>query len=365
MHAFMKTYIIVGGGLAGSMLAARLVAAGQRVLMWDEPASNAASRVAAGMFNVITGKFFKKTWMADELLAALKAFFRQPELAPLAKHLHFAPIYRPFREVGEYNRWLGESAAPGLAGLVRFQAEPILPTQLHNPHGGIWIEGCGWLNIPDFIEDLKQLLKQNALFELYPHRLDCKQIDLNNRCVLDKGKQIDFDEAVLCSGVGILDNGLWDIPITPSKGEVLGVFQQGKNLDFLLSGSVYVVPHGGGNFTVGATHEWEFSDGQPSEKGLNELRASLHELLDWEVEVRTQRAGIRPSTHDRRPVLGTHPQHPNLHVFTGFGAKGVLLAPYFSALLCDYLTGRLDQLPPDCEVRRFYKKRLIPTYQSG
>ncbi len=38
-------------------------------------------------------------------------------------------------------------------------------------------------------------------------------------------------------------------------------------------------------------------------------------------------AGVRPTVKDRRPLIGTHPMHSQLHVLNGLGTRGVMLGP--------------------------------------
>ena len=57
-------YIIVGQGIAGSVLAWFLHKAGKNVKIIDDAASSAAWRVSLGVCNPITGKNFVTTWKA-------------------------------------------------------------------------------------------------------------------------------------------------------------------------------------------------------------------------------------------------------------------------------------------------------------
>ena len=60
-------FIIVGQGIAGTVLADHLMAVGKNVLVFDEPSLSNSSRVAGGLYNPITGRKMVKTWLADEL----------------------------------------------------------------------------------------------------------------------------------------------------------------------------------------------------------------------------------------------------------------------------------------------------------
>ncbi|HWB65164.1 MAG TPA: FAD-dependent oxidoreductase, partial [Chitinophagales bacterium] len=65
---YMYDFIIVGQGIAGSMLSWFLLRAGQKVLVIDKYNPSSASNIAAGISNPITGRRFVKTWLADEIL---------------------------------------------------------------------------------------------------------------------------------------------------------------------------------------------------------------------------------------------------------------------------------------------------------
>ena len=68
-------YLIVGQGIAGSLLAYELEQAGRRVLVLNEEKENTSSNKAAGIYNPITGRKLVKTWLADELFPGLEGYY--------------------------------------------------------------------------------------------------------------------------------------------------------------------------------------------------------------------------------------------------------------------------------------------------
>ncbi|NBY41195.1 MAG: FAD-dependent oxidoreductase [Flavobacteriia bacterium] len=50
-----------------------------------------------------------------------------------------------------------------------------------------------------------------------------------------------------------------------------------------------------------------------------------------------QAAGIRPTTPDRKPLMGQHKDYKKLYLFNGLGAKGYLIAPNVSLLMADLI----------------------------
>lgn len=64
---------------------------------------------------------------------------------------------------------------------------------------------------------------------------------------------------------------------------------------------------------------------------------NLKYITDKPVKVIAQQAGIRPTTKDRRPLMGRHYEFQKLAVFNGLGAKGYMMAPLLSKEMNDYL----------------------------
>src|ERR1017187_10553938 len=86
-------FIIVGQGIAGTMMAYHLSKAGKSFMVIDKGIPS-SSTVAAGLFNPVTGRRFVKSWLIDELLPLAEQVYTDLEKI-LDKHLLFKiPIIR-------------------------------------------------------------------------------------------------------------------------------------------------------------------------------------------------------------------------------------------------------------------------------
>ena len=56
-------------------------------------------------------------------------------------------------------------------------------------------------------------------------------------------------------------------------------------------------------------------------------------MLRVDYRITNHEASIRPSTFDRRPLIGSHKKLKNLYILNGLGTRGILLAPYMSQCL--------------------------------
>jgi len=346
-----QRFLIVGGGLAGTFLAARLLMRGQKVALADDADPYAASPVAAGLFNVITGRFGAKSWMADALVPELRRFLAKKEFASLQKFVHDSVIYRPFKEVEEYNKWTGRATDPSYKAWVDFEQIPQFSHWIENPLGGIMIKQCGWIDIPNFLKNLQQILIDQFSLEYLQMKVEKPMLNIQSKSLADAGS---FDEVIFCSGYRAKEHALFQkLPIIPNKGEVLQLEIPDLDLPFVLSKKVYLIPLGEQQFICGATYENQFSDPAPTAQGREEICNHLEKVLKLPYKVVDHRAGIRPTTPNRRPVLGTHPEHAHVHFFGGFGTKGVLLAPHFSKVMADNLCGEEREFLREVDLRRY------------
>jgi glycine/D-amino acid oxidase-like deaminating enzyme len=98
-------------------------------------------------------------------------------------------------------------------------------------------------------------------------------------------------------------------------------------LDVIVKSGVFMVPIGNDLYKVGATYNWNDKTDALTEEGKNELIDGIRDLITCPFDIIEHRAGVRPTIKDRRPLVGTHPSYPRLHILNGLGTRGVMLAP--------------------------------------
>ncbi|WP_187261186.1 NAD(P)/FAD-dependent oxidoreductase [Pontibacter beigongshangensis] len=345
-------FIIVGHGLAGAILAYTLRKKGYQVLVIDELAEHSASKVAAGLVNPVAGKRFAKSWMADTFIPAADAFYKElEEHFGQELYLH-KPIYKIFSSIEEQNNWMAKSAGSDWSDyisetLVASAGEP----GIQDPYGGILIRRGGHL----LVREVLQLLEQEQLQagQLLPERFDFSHLELTETGLRYKGEQA--RQLIFCEGYQVIHNPYFRwLPLQPTKGEVLEVKTDYKFIsECIYNKAVYVLPKGDGAFRIGATYNWRQPDELPTHEGQQELTGRFTQITSHAFNVTNHWAGIRPAVRDRRPLVGSHPQHPQLLVFNGMGSKGVLMAPYLAERFAAALAGEADVLP-EVNISRYF-----------
>ena len=107
---------------------------------------------------------------------------------------------------------------------------------------------------------------------------------------------------------------------------------------------------------MGATYNPRDLSELVTEQGKKELSDKLRDLLKLPFEITNQNWGIRPSTADRRPFLGSYPSEKKVVIFNGLGTKGVSLAPYFAIQLSNWLLGK-GEIDSEVDINRFKLKK--------
>jgi glycine oxidase len=324
-------YIIVGQGLAGSCLALQLLFRGRKILVIDQQHPNAATLVAAGLFNPITGRKMAKTWMADELFPYLCNFYKKAEAFTNSNFFHPMPLYRPFVSVEEQNEWMARSSEDSFIPYINtLYTNPVSEHQVKNGLGGLLVKQCGYVNTADFYGAVRRHLAGTGA--LLDERFDETALIIGSSSV--SYKEWTAPKIIYCMGEQIRQSKYFSwLPINPLKGETLTI-KTAENVSVIYNRGVYVVPD---IWKVGATYSKQDDSRSVTEEGRNELMMKLEELVTFPFTVTGQDWGFRPTTPDRRPLLGSHPKIEHLVLFNGLGTKGVSLAPYFSEVLTAWM----------------------------
>lgn len=328
-------YIIVGQGIAGTVLAYSMIKEGLSVLVIDDKSLSACSKVAAGNFNPVVFKRLVKSWMADELIPFSDTFYKEAEQFLGQEFYWKKEIVKIFAEENEKDFWLKKA---NTAEVEKYLSKTIttdfFTDIVNNPLGCAFVKDAANLYVVKFLEDFRNyFIQQDCLLD---DLFDYNQLTIETNSV--RYKTVSAKKIIFCEGYKIAGNPYFkQLPFKPAKGEVLIVKIKNLDTDKIINKGVYLLPIGDDLFIVGATYDWVNLNDVPTEKARTEIAGKLARVIKVPFEIVDQQAGVRPSVSDRRPVVGLHPEHPALGVFNGMGTKGVMLAPYFAKQFVDYL----------------------------
>lgn len=344
-------YLIIGQGLAGSLLAWTLLRRGQRVHLFDDHHASSASMAAAGLINPLGGMRFNRLPHLEACLEQVERTYRDLEATLGVPLWHPLDMVRLFREPSQRRFWERRRDDPASR---RYLAEPFPAGgsgyDLNDLHGGFYQRHTGYVAVSQLLQALRRHFCAQGLLSEAP--LAAAELHFTPSGLRYGDRHCRY--VVFCEGHKVAQNPWFDwLPLQPAKGEILTLASDERLADKIINARHWLLPLAEGGYKFGATNDHQHLDNRPTQAGRAALLAGLDDLFPHHtgVTVTDHRAGVRPNTSDRRPLLGAHPQHPQLLVFNGFGGRGSLTIPWHARIFADWLAGA-GELPADVDIRR-------------
>ncbi|MFP5470681.1 MAG: NAD(P)/FAD-dependent oxidoreductase [Bacteroidia bacterium] len=336
--------IIVGQGLAGSILAEEFSKNNTSFIIIDS-GKNVSSHVAAGLWNPIVFKRITKSWRADELIPQLYETYQNIEKKYTISILENIDVVKLFNSFEEQNDWHAKAQEDDYKNYLSTEKKVAFNEDNFKPHHGYGIvKKAGRVNLSLMLSTMSEYWKNKQ--QLLQEAFDFSALKMDENSV--HYKNISAQKIIFCEGVHVRQNPFFSyVPISLTKGEILHATIQNLHMDFVLNKGFFVYPSAKEKFVIGATYHWQDESLEPTKQGEEELLEKYHSTLNLPIQNYTISAGFRPTTKDRRPVLGTHPEIKNMFIFNGLGTKGVMIAPYFAKHFVEHL---YNHTPLDKEV---------------
>lgn len=337
-----QKYLIIGSGIAGISLAHQLIKSNQKVTLIDSGV-NFSSKVAAGMINPIVFRRMTKSWRVDEFLPFAEEFYKSLENETKSSFFHPIKIRRIFSSQQEKGYWLDKQNKEDFKAYLNELDESDLTFKPEFcPLGTGRVNKASYVSTEIFLESAKKWINKNA--EVRNEQVNYAEIDPIK--LTYKGEQ--YGAIIFCEGAFININPWFSsIEIQPTKGETLTISSNEIDESESLNRKCFLLPIGDKNFRVGATYVWDTNNSEITKEGADELKEKLSYLTSDPYTVIDQQAGVRPTTYDRRPIMGKHDDFSGLYLFNGLGTKGYMIAPLLAKELVDFI---LDGTPLDKEV---------------
>lgn len=343
-------FIIVGGGLAGCVLALELLNHDARVLLVDRALAGAASPIAAGIGNPVSGRRLVLEPEFDDKRVALETFISPLEQLSGRKLLTELPQIRYLNK--DQRRELPKLRT--LPEFKRFASGNSVPDE--SQENSLTISNTIRLDVQATCELAQKLLdSKNSRIAT---RFDYDELVVGNTHV--QWREFKAKKIIFCEGWRGIHNPWFNaLPFNLNKGQLLKLHQS-NTTPGLLNWGQWELQTDTGRW-LGATTERDYQHLNPDRKGheilfegLSAARKQYPQNLPrvQEAQIIQQYAGIRPATIDRKPFIGLHPVYQRLGIFNGFGGKGALHIPQAALTFVDQLLlsqdspnqARLDRL---------------------
>ena len=339
-------YLIIGQGIAGTMLSWFLLQAGKKVIVMDDAKPNSASRVAAGIINPVSGRRFEPAWMYDTIYPFAKATYLQLSALLQVPVFTARQLWTVFPSAQMRDAFLHKTT---VNDYTEFPSAMRYESLLDQPFGAAIVNGAT-VNLRALLPAYRQYLAtQGALMEAH---FDIAALEITPDGVIYG--DITAGKILFCDGVATTALPFFKtVKFLPNKGEVLMVKVPGLETTDIIKKGITLVPQEDGLFWAGSSFIWDYEDDYPTVKQREVLENSLKQLLKVPYEVVDHLSAVRPSGNDRRPIAGFHPSYPSIGIFNGLGTKGCSLAPFMAAHFRDVLVANAP-LMPEISLQRYF-----------
>lgn len=336
-------YLIVGQGLAGSLLSWELIKQGCSIYLIDNQQEN-ASQIAAGLINPITGIRLVKYNNLDTLLPCAKQTYL--ELSQFFRQDFYIekPLLRILRNKQELLKFQQRIQDPAYHNYLHTELK-LASATINAPFGIIQQKQAGYLLTQKLLGCLKNFLQEKQAHQ--SAQLDYQDLNINTNV---HWQGIIAKKVIFCEGYLAIHNPWFkNLPFQLAKGEILTLTTEQTLAPELLNYGRWLIPLNKHQFRTGATFDTIDLSTQATDPGKHTLLHALTQTIPTlaTATIDKHQANIRPTTLDKMPFIGLHHEYKNLAIFNGFGAKGSLQIPFYSQHFVQHL---LHQTPIAPEV---------------
>ncbi len=341
-------YIIVGLGIGGVSFCEQLRKHNKSFIVFDD-GKNISTVVSGGVFNPVVLKRFTAAWNAQEYVDYALPFYEVLSENLKIPVLENISIFRILKNSEEQNNWTVASDKKELQHFLTSELIKNKNPSINADFGFGKVAVSGRISPSHLLRTYREQLQQEGrlISESFDHaKLQQREDHISYNTI--SAKRIVFAE-----GAGAVHNPFFPkASLVGNKGEYLIIEAQELQLKEILKGPLFVIPLGGNLYKVGATYSRNDFSLNTTVAAKDHIVAKLEQMIHCKFNIVDQIAGIRPTTKDRRPLLGVLPESPNKAFLNGFGTRGIIMAPFLSKLLYEYLEESIE-LPKEVDIGRF------------
>lgn len=307
-----KKVAIVGGGIAGTVLAWTALQRNWDVTLFNQEKKNTPSQVAGGLLNPLSISRKKLIFKGEEFIKNAISFYSTlPHHSTFLFNHEMKLFYYGLRE---FNDWQTSDAAE--KGFIRSMGDDI------------YIKHSAWI---DTIKLLEKGTFDPALIYVSQRIDDIESLE----------KQ--FDTVFLATGflpsefAKILRKDVF----RPVLGDIF-IIKCSKKYEFSHLEGAFIIPLGSNKYCTGSTYVNDFNSVEPSP---SRAKSFLDKLANQNIEIEAlleHRVAVRPATFDRFPLVGNIKS--NIYSFTGMGSRALLHAPLLAQQLLEVVEARNEEL---------------------
>lgn len=321
-------FLIIGQGIAGTLLSYELICSGQTVMVLDTPTENKASLIAAAVINPLIGKNWTIAKEAEAQIPIAIRTYRELNHLLIAGLLSQKPLlvfHQSEKEEDNFRKQIALEnsclSLPETADLLHLKSYFDLYSEV-----GI-VQPVYTIDAATLLEKWKTFLQSRHSFmeEFFePEKL----VILRDKL---KYKDITAGKIIFCEGAAGSNNPFFlQQRFTQNRGDVLLLSIPGLPDQNLYQKGIRLVPRNDGLFWCGSNYTWEYNSLLPDKEWKAATEKQLKEWLRLPFEITAHLVAERPTTAGQIPVLAQSAEYKNMYFFNGLGTRGFSAGPYLA-----------------------------------
>jgi len=319
-------YLIVGSGIAGTLLSYELIRNGASVVVADhDDGGTMASRVAGAVLNPLN--IPKWNFVKDHELYIPEALLTY---TGIEKFLNIHILHRhsifAFHE-NEISKQLFAQSKKAIEDQLQEIDDDenlYLQRKFNYTHGVNKISPVWRIDAVLLLSCWRQYLSDHAMvtedrFEYPDAVIDAAGIHWNG---------VDAKKIIFCEGAAGMYNPFFGkIPFTRNRGEALLVDIPALDASYIYHQQLRLVPAHGSMFWCGSNYRWDYNDLLPDVAWRQHAAAVLNKWLQVPYAIIDHIVAERPTTSGQVPVVMQHPEIPSVAMLNGLGTRGFSMGP--------------------------------------
>ncbi|RYE00026.1 MAG: hypothetical protein EOP54_01745 [Sphingobacteriales bacterium] len=301
--------LIIGQGIAGTLLSFELFTAGVPFQVIDQVDTNCASWASGAVLNPYSGRTIKGISRRNQMYLVARNKYQQLEGLIGSKILHHTPLI------------VFEAEDPDTTVPV---PEAILKAFKQQNDIQLFDE-VALVDNALLLKEWSKVLEQNQC--ITNGLFDLEQLSYQDGPLKYQGKQ--YSKLIFCTGVTAHDSPLFSsLRFTQNRGDVLLIRSEQLNHNFIYQkDKLRLLPRPDHTFWCGSNYLWAYEDMIPNRGWAEQTIAQLNSWLQTPFEVKDHFCAKRPTTAGQIPFIGWHPLFPDIGICNGLGTKGFSAGP--------------------------------------
>lgn len=325
-------FLVVGLGIAGTLVSHELWKAGKDFLVLDDVAGlPKASLVAGAVINPVNINKWEPVANAGQLLPAAISTYTELELLLNAKLVDETAMI-VFQETNAlHEKRKGENPFISPHG----EKEHQIANQFFKDFDELAVVRPVWkIDAGSLITHWQNFLRQKQIFSEGRFNMDDCTIAADHITY----KNIKAQKIVFCEGAQAWQNKFFNtLPFVKNRGEALLVSIPGLPQQYIYHNGIRLVPTGKELFWCGSNYQWQFNNLLPDDDWRKNTERQLQHWLKLPFTVEDHIVAERPTTAGQEILTGIHPAMPSFAILNGLGTKGFSAGPLLAKHLCSQL----------------------------